>query len=116
MLIFSQYQRQAQISFLTALRLLGFSFSSNSQILEPFKGNTTLTYDESIEAYEALARSSEIASLLTVGETDVGEPLHLFVINSDKQFSADSFDENKVVLLINYGIHPGEPCGIDASV
>jgi hypothetical protein len=50
------------------------------------------------------------------GSTDIGKPLHLFVINKDKVFYPELFDRNKVVVFINNAIHPGEPDGVDASV
>lgn len=82
----------------------------------PFSGNASLTYEEAIKTYEQLAADSDYASMLRYGQTDIGEPLHLFVIDSDGNSDPRRFDEDKSVLLINNGIHPGEPCGIDASV
>ena len=78
--------------------------------------NQSLSYDEVIAVYTELASTSEIASLTEWGKTDIGEPLHLFVINSSGRLKPEEFEDDKAVLLINNGIHPGEPCGIDASV
>ncbi len=45
-----------------------------------------------------------------------GRPLHLFIISGDKTFDpAELHRKGKTILLINNGIHPGEPEGIDAS-
>ena len=82
----------------------------------PFSGNTTLTWQQCIAAYDRLDDESEIAKLSEVGITDGGKPLHLFVINKDKVFYPELFDRNKAILMINNGIHPGEPDGVDASV
>ena len=51
------------------------------------------------------------------GQTDIGKPLHLFVINNEKFSSLKELQTGKkVFLLINNGIHPGEPDGINADV
>lgn len=78
---------------------------------------TTPTYPEIISAYETFAKQNDCTKLLTYGTTDVGKPLHLFVISKSKEFTAESLrKQNKRILLINNGIHPGEPDGIDASI
>jgi len=49
--------------------------------------------------------------------TDSEKPLHLLVISDDKQFDPKEIrKENKRIILINNGIHPGEPAGIEASL
>ncbi len=52
-----------------------------------------------------------------MGPSDAGFPLHLVVVsnNGDANFSS-IHKANKRVILINNGIHPGEPDGIDASM
>jgi len=80
----------------------------------PFTSNRSLTWEESIQFYTTLDASSDIASLQVAGKTDIGKPLHLFVINKDGIFSPELFDRNKTILLINNSIHPGEPDGADA--
>lgn len=87
-----------------------------SQGHEPFKDNTSLAYEACINSYQNMDTNHEFAQLQEWGETDIGKPLHLFIINSDKEFNPEKFDKHKTVLYINNGIHPGEPCGIDASV
>ena len=55
--------------------------------------------------------------LINYGTTDVGKPLTLVVLSRDKVFDPALIKkEGKRVLLINNGIHPGEPEGIDASM
>jgi hypothetical protein len=83
---------------------------------KPFTDNTTLTWDQCIASYDALDKISDQARLLEVGKTDVGRPLDLFVINSDGVFEPELFNRKKIVILVNNGIHPGEPDGIDASL
>lgn len=52
-----------------------------------------------------------------MGPTDAGFPLHLVVVSNDGDFNMASLRrKNKRILLINNGIHPGEPDGIDACM
>lgn len=82
-----------------------------------YEENLSLTYDETIEAYKALAKQYLAAKLFTYGNTDSGKPLHLFVISKSKNFSPQLLREKGYrIILVNNGIHPGEPCGVDASV
>jgi len=77
----------------------------------------TTTYTAAISYYENLAKTYPEAKLLTYGNTDFGKPLHLLVLSRDKVFDPLAVKKNgKRVLLINNGIHPGEPEGIDASM
>lgn len=79
--------------------------------------NKTVTYDEAITFYKQLDARYPNAKLLEYGNTDIGKPLHLFVITDDGDFNPESIrKKNKRILLINNGIHPGEPCGIDACL
>lgn len=77
----------------------------------------TATYHQVIDYYKKLDEAYPQAKLLTCGQTDFGKPLHLLVLAKDKVFDpAQIRKNNKLVLLINNGIHPGEPEGIDASM
>lgn len=52
-----------------------------------------------------------------MGMTDAGYPLHLVVVAQNGDYNFDNIRKNnKRVILINNGIHPGEPDGIDASM
>ena len=52
-----------------------------------------------------------------MGPTDAGYPLHLVMLSNDRKFNPMVWhQQHKVVILINNGIHPGEPDGIDASM
>lgn len=82
-----------------------------------FEENYTPTYAEIIEMYQTLDARFENAALVEQGGTDSGKPLHLFVINNKKEFDPAKIKQSgKSVLLINNGIHAGEPEGIDASL
>ena len=48
-----------------------------------------------------------------IGETDAGNPLHVFHVSNT---IGPEVREKQVRILINNAIHPGEPCGVDASV
>ena len=93
--------------------------SSNAQ-LTPFEksgGNETATYLEAINWYQVFNKQSSYVSLKTMGPTDAGYPLHLAMISSDGKFDPKKWhQQGKIVILINNGIHPGEPDGIDASM
>ena len=80
---------------------------------EKSKGQETATYPEIMAFYRALDKKYDQAALLQVGTTDIGQPLHLLVLSANKMFKPQA---GKMVLLVNNGIHPGEPEGIDASM
>lgn len=80
-------------------------------------GNESKTYETLIEQYQSLANNNSKAALFTIGTTDVGKPLHAFIIDREGNFGPTALqNRKKPVLFINNGIHPGEPCGIDASL
>ncbi|MFD0766337.1 M14 family zinc carboxypeptidase [Mucilaginibacter lutimaris] len=79
--------------------------------------NYTATYTEVISYYTKLAKTQPQMRLFNYGSTDIGKPLTLIVLSKDKVFDPSQIKkQNKRVLLINNGIHPGEPEGIDASM
>ena len=97
--------------------IVGLANIASAQVNYQYKNNLSFSYSETIENYSKLDSLYENAKLIEVGKSDIGRPLHLFVISGDQDFSSESIHEKgKTVLLINNGIHPGEPCGIDASV
>jgi hypothetical protein len=97
--------------------LIFFGFSSFEQINLRYEKNETFKYDEIIAAYKYLDKTYKEAKLFEVGMTDIGKPLHLFVISKDLDFNPESVhSKGKCVVFINNGIHPGEPPGIDASI
>ncbi len=74
--------------------------------------NHSLTWEEAISFYKALDEAYPEAFLIEMGMTDAGRPLHLFIISGDGEII---HSKDKALVLINNGIHPGEPEGIDAS-
>ena len=96
---------------------------SNDPGAEPFN-NTTPTWEETLSVFQELASMHEKASLIPIGLSDVGRPIHAFIL-SDKSPEIQSLAnlrsqrdgaEEKLGLLVNNAIHPGEPCGVDASI
>lgn len=98
----------------TFIFLLSLSINAFGQ----FPSNYTPTYAEAIEFYERIAMDHpNAAKLHTMGKTDTGKPLHYLVIDPKGEFTPESTVENEqtVTLIIN-GIHPGEACGVNASI
>lgn len=84
---------------------------------ETSKGTESVTYYEAIQAWKQIDKLSPLVTMRTMGATDANEPLHLVLVSSDQTFEPVQWQlKNKVVILINNGIHPGEPDGIDASI
>ncbi|MBS1760471.1 MAG: M14 family metallopeptidase [Bacteroidetes bacterium] len=80
-------------------------------------GKESPNYFEIIDWWKKLDARSPIVQLQTMGMTDAGYPLHLVLISSDKDFNIASLKKkNKRIILVNNGIHPGEPDGVDASM
>lgn len=95
------------------------SFAQSMDWTTPFEkdNNYSATYFEVIDFYEKLAKLHPWVQLQEVGETDSGYPLHLVVISKSKNFDPAKVKGNgKRVLFVNNAIHPGEPCGVDASM
>ncbi|MEJ7661324.1 MAG: M14 family metallopeptidase [Hymenobacter sp.] len=80
--------------------------------------NTTATYAECMAFYKALAAAyPATVRLRESGPTDSGEHLTEVVLSADGTFEpAASRAQGRLILLIQNGIHPGEPEGIDASM
>ncbi len=103
--------------FLTALLQTKPSFGQDfTTVFEKSNGTSTATYQETILFYKKLAAHYPEIAIDSIGETDSGFPLHLVTLNPDKTFDFEILRKNKVILLINNGIHPGEPDGIDATM
>jgi|TARA_R100000479_G_scaffold33554_4_gene14345 hypothetical protein len=86
-------------------------------LFENTKGTETATYSKVIAFYETLADNYTSIALYNMQQTDIGEPLRLITFNPNRSFESEfSNREDKIVLLINNGIHPGESDGIDATM
>ncbi len=85
-------------------------------VFEKSNGLETATYSETISFYNKLAKTYPAISIDSIGETDAGKPLHIVTLNLDENFNFSEIRQNKRILLINNGIHPGESDGIDATM
>ena len=94
------------------------NFAQNMKI--PFEltdGKKTSTYFEVIEFWKNLDQNSTKIKMIEKGPTDSGFPLHLVLIRNSGELDLEKIQkENNILILINNGIHPGEPDGIDASM
>ena len=85
----------------------------------PFEKNNNYSanYQELIAFYNAMAQQSDLINIQEVGVTDSGQPLHTVIVSGSLYETPQSaIEANKTIIFINNGIHPGEPCGIDASM
>jgi hypothetical protein len=108
-----------KITHCLVIFFLCFYTSSMAQLctFEKSNGTKTATYADLMNWYKALDKASPKILLKTMGNTDAGIPLHLVMLSSDGQFDPKHWrKQHKVIILINNGIHPGEPDGIDASM
>lgn len=79
--------------------------------------NTTPTYAELIEYYKKLDQNHKEIELYAIGQSDAGIPIYCCIING-AQDSIKTFQKasNETTILVNNGIHPGEPDGINACL
>ena len=106
---------------LLSVAFLFFSYILCAQniktVFEKSKGTQTPAYFEIINWWKKLDAQSGKVKALTMGMTDAGYPLHLIVVANNGDYNFENIRKNnKRVILINNGIHPGEPDGIDASM
>lgn len=102
-------------------QIKSFGQDAMSKLFEiPFETNPnqTLTYEQTIACYARMAEAYPAQCRLEeAGPTDSGRPLHVAIFSHDGLFDpAASRSKKRLILLINNGIHPGEPEGIDATV
>ena len=75
----------------------------------------TATWEACIAYYAKLDSAFDEVTLLEVGITDVGKPLHLVTV-SDVQVKSPADVGDRTIFLVMNAIHPGEPEGVDASM
>lgn len=108
---------------LVTLPFTAYSQTSNasdmSNLITEFESNdnVTATYKQTIEFYKRLSNTFPTIQLSEFGMTDSGFPLHEVVISIDGEFNPEAIrSQGKAILFVNNAIHPGEPCGVDASM
>jgi hypothetical protein len=83
-------------------------------VFSQFNGNQTPNYLNLVSFYDSLANLKQV-ELYNMGISDYGLPIYLCVLNGKKD-SLKTFEnfKTKTNILVNNGIHPGEPDGINA--
>lgn len=96
------------------LRFLICILFLNGTLFAQFEGNQTPTYPKLVAFYDSLAKLKQV-ELYNMGGSDYGLPVYLCVLNGE-QDSAATFRKfgRSGGILVNNGIHPGEPDGINA--
>jgi Zinc carboxypeptidase len=103
--------------FFAILHISFLQLQAQQCTFEKSNGTQSATYFEAINWYKNLDKISTKVQVLEMGKTDAGYPLHLVLVSNNADFDIQHWHKkNKVVVLINNGIHPGEPDGIDASM
>ena len=94
------------------------SFGQNiTTKFEQSGGKESPTYQEIINWWQKLDERSGKVKMLIMGPSDAGFPLNLIVVSNNGDYNFDNIHKNnKRIILINNGIHPGEPDGIDATM
>lgn len=105
------------ISIILSIYLAPMNSQSLITLFEKSNALESPDYWEIIRWWKTLDQRSTRVHVRTMGVTDAGQPLHLVVVSNDGDTDfARIRQKNKRVILVNNGIHPGEPDGIDASM
>ncbi|WP_411032275.1 M14 family metallopeptidase [Spongiimicrobium sp. 3-5] len=110
--------------FLLSISLIFFSCETKKEDkvgnfptqFELSEGLETATYLQVIDFYIQLAKEFPEINIQTIGDTDSGFPLHVVTYNAEGDFNFQKIGQEKTIVLINNGIHPGESDGIDATM
>jgi hypothetical protein len=106
-----------KLFFLSAILFVSQNSHAQQCRFEKTNGVESATYFEAINWYKDLDKRSSKILVKEMGMSDAGYPLHLVLVSNDGKFDAAQWHkQNKAVIMINNGIHPGEPDGIDASM
>ncbi len=107
------------IILLSANTFAGAS-SIDTSFTTPFersKGAQTATYDEAMDFYKRLYAKYPVILMGEMGITDATLPLRAVFYTKNGDFKKEDWKrDGKIVILINNGIHPGEPDGVDACM
>ncbi|OQP51344.1 hypothetical protein A4H97_27590 [Niastella yeongjuensis] len=108
--------RKLQVFLLLVLPVSLFSQSITTRY-EQSQAKETPVYSEIISWWKMMDDRFPTIKMQAMGPSDAGFPLHLVVVSNDGDFDMTSLHrKNKRIILVNNGIHPGEPDGIDASM
>lgn len=108
---------KAVLFLLLLFTLKAANAQPNLTLFETSHGTQSADYFTCINYYKTLAQQYLTIKIIAGDTTDAGYPLHLVLFSKKKIFTASEWRKNNmVVFMINNGIHPGEPDGIDASM
>ena len=87
--------------------LAGCKGTNEVNINLKYDQNISLEYHEVIDAYQQLADAYPEAKLTEVGTTDIGKPLHIFMMSKDGDFDPSSIrKKGRTIIFINNGSFP----------
>jgi hypothetical protein len=105
-----------KLSLLFLLIIPSFIFCQQTTF-EKSNGTETTTFFDCINYYKALDKASAKISIKEMGMSDAGYPYDVVLYSNDGKFDPSVWhNQHKIVILINNGIHPGEPDGVDACM
>ncbi|GAA4468558.1 M14 family metallopeptidase [Nemorincola caseinilytica] len=94
--------------------------AADTTFITPYErsaGKRTATYDEVMSFYKKLKESYTTINMGDMGPSDNGYPLRYVAYTNDGKLEKEEIRAgSKLVILVNNGIHAGEPDGIDASM
>ncbi len=104
---------------LSSFICLSFTLVTFGQLITRYEKSEfteTATYEEAMAFYRALDDEYEDVSIIEHGQTDIGIPIHVVLINTGDERTPEALQQSgKAIWLINNAIHPGEPDGVSAS-
>lgn len=105
---------------ITSAVITAHPINADTAFITPFErsaGRQTATYKETMDFFKNLSKAYQNIMIGDVGITDIGYPLRAVYYTKDGLFTKEDWKKNdRVVILINNDIHPGEPDGVDASM
>ena len=94
--------------------------ATDTTLVTPYErsgGKRTATYEEIMSFYKKLKETYTTIGQGDMGPSDNGYPMRYVAYTNDGKLEKEEIrTSNKVVILVNNGIHAGEPDGIDASM
>src|SRR5688500_5718946 len=110
------YFRRMKMRIFILLLLPSITFGQLLPIFAETSGfKKTPEYQQIIDWWKAADKSAGNVKMISMGPSDAGFPLHVVLVQHRGQPDLKTV-KGKTVILINNGIHPGEPDGIDASM
>lgn len=94
--------------------------ATDTTLVTPYErsgGKQTATYEEIISFYKRLNDTYTTIAMADMGPNDNGYPMRYAAYTNDGKLEKEEIRaSNKLVIMVNNGIHAGEPDGIDACM